>query len=70
MLNSKDTILIPAKGKSIRCPGKNKKLLKWTVDYLKDNSYRVVVITDSDEIIEEVKKYNINYLLLYMILMH
>lgn len=60
-LNDKDIILIPAKGYSRRCPGKNMKLLKWTVDYLKDNSYRVVVITDSDDIIEEVKKYNINY---------
>ena len=61
-LNDKDIILIPAKGYSRRCPGKNKKLLEWTTNYLRDdNINRVIIITDSDDIIKESKKYNLKY---------
>lgn len=58
---NKDIILIPAKGHSVRCPGKNIKLLEWTSNYLGKNSNRAMVITDSNDIIEESKKFNLHF---------
>lgn len=58
---NKDIILIPAKGHSVRCPGKNIKLLEWASNYLGEKSNRAIVITDSDDIIEESKKFNLHF---------
>ena len=62
MLNySKDIILIPAKGTSLRCPNKNLMLIDWAIDYLGNNISRTVLITDSDELIEVAKKSGLKY---------
>ena len=58
---NKDIILIPAKGHSVRCPDKNIKLLEWTSNYLGEKTNRAIVITDSDDIIEESKKFNLHF---------
>lgn len=52
------TIFITVKGTSVRCPDKNKILLPFTLKKITDN---VIVITDSLEIVEICKEFNVKY---------
>ena len=49
----KAPILIPAKKFSLRCPGKNLKLLRWTIDWLGSEKDRAILLTDSEELIKQ-----------------
>lgn len=57
-------IIIPAKGKSIRCPNKNIYLIPPIVDYIKTNSNlfdSTVLLTDSDDLINIAKVLGLKY---------
>lgn len=55
-------ILIPMKGISKRCPGKNKKLLPFTVKFLTDQDCKknAIVISDSLELLNFASNYGLN----------
>lgn len=55
-------ILIPMKGISKRCPGKNKKLLPFTVKFLMEQDYKknVVIISDSPELLNLANDYGLD----------
>lgn len=54
-------ILIPIKGFSKRCPDKNKKLLPFTVKFLKEANCidNAIVISDSTELLNLAKSYGL-----------
>ena len=54
------TIFITVKGTSIRCPNKNKILLPYTLNKIKDLYINIIVITDSMEIQAICNDYNVN----------
>lgn len=53
------TIFITVKGTSIRCPNKNKILLPYTLNKIKDLDLNIIVITDSIEIEMICNDYNV-----------
>lgn len=60
-MKNKYPILIPIKGKSIRCPDKNRKLLPFTLNYLKfiNRIENAVVITDCFELEKYAKTFGV-----------
>ncbi len=53
------TLFITVKGKSIRCPNKNKILLPYTLNKIKDLELDIIVITDSLEIEMICNEFNV-----------
>ncbi|RQO73763.1 hypothetical protein DBR40_13215 [Pedobacter sp. KBW01] len=54
-------VLVPVKGKSVRCPNKNETLLPFTLNYLKREGFEnVYVISDSKELLGIAKDYKFN----------
>lgn len=50
-MEKKLNIVIPAKGISKRCPDKNKILLPFTINWLKENINNTTLLTDSEELL-------------------